>query len=270
MNFLSKGRAYREESTNLYRVAVPIPIETREAPDFEWKGGRIPLSLWNRIASFLKWTNVEYGSEALVQLYYSQSSGEWTGFPMPQWVGTGMTVSQITSGSEFDACMDIRARNAELDGMIPIGSVHHHCSAGAFQSGTDEADERDKPGLHITLGKMDESRLDFHSRVSFAQNFYDARLCEWFDFGEWQSTVDRVRSRRPEIAEEFATALLVEPDTVQWPEWWESMLIRKPIVPLIGAGAHYFDYGGTDSEMDTGYYYYGKSKSRHKPTRYKW
>ncbi len=33
-------------------------------------------------------------------------------------------------------------------------SAHHHCSASAFQSGTDEENERGQDGLHITVGRM--------------------------------------------------------------------------------------------------------------------
>jgi hypothetical protein len=47
-------------------------------------------------------------------------------------------------------------------------TTHHHCDAGAGQSGTDKDDEWSKPaGFHVTLGHMEKQTLDIHHRVVY-------------------------------------------------------------------------------------------------------
>ena len=45
-----------------------------------------------------------------------------------------------------------------------FGTVHHHCSTSAFQSGTDEADETNREGFHFTIGNLDKEDIDIHFR----------------------------------------------------------------------------------------------------------
>jgi len=44
--------------------------------------------------------------------------------------------------------------------------VHHHCSTSAFQSGTDEADEVDREGIHFTVGNLNTDEFDLHCRIT--------------------------------------------------------------------------------------------------------
>jgi len=61
-----------------------------------------------------------------------------------------------------------------------IGTVHHHCSASAFQSSTDEQNEWNQDGLHITVGRIDQERHDLHCRFYLAGNGYEPDLgCFW-------------------------------------------------------------------------------------------
>jgi hypothetical protein len=66
----------------------------------------------------------------------------------------------------------------------------------AFQSFTDAADEEKSDGLHITLGKMDETELDIHSRVMLKGNEYPSPcLTSWISLPPWSKDLPTAAQR---------------------------------------------------------------------------
>jgi hypothetical protein len=56
-----------------------------------------------------------------------------------------------------------------------FGTVHHHCSSSAFQSGTDHSDELSREGLHFTIGNLDKPfDLDIHARITIGKTHGNA------------------------------------------------------------------------------------------------
>jgi len=51
-------------------------------------------------------------------------------------------------------------------GYRAIGTIHSHCDFGAFHSGTDDHDMKKMPGLHITIGHVDQDVPEFAFALS--------------------------------------------------------------------------------------------------------
>jgi hypothetical protein len=137
--------------------------------DFHWTGGPIPLATWRAIVSFMKWTFDEHGCEAQCRLAHNHETKEWRVAVLPQHICSGLSTKEIESDDDrteaFKEC-------GLYEGFDLVGTVHHHCSTGAFQSGTDHADELKQPGYHVTLGHLNTKTADFHSRASFRGLMY--------------------------------------------------------------------------------------------------
>jgi hypothetical protein len=61
---------------------------------------------------------------------------------------------QYVSGTSVNHKMDV---GAITGGYRAVGTIHSHCNFGAFHSGTDEHDMEGMPGIHITLGHVDQN-----------------------------------------------------------------------------------------------------------------
>lgn len=59
------------------------------------------------------------------------------------------------------------------EGEFLAGTIHSHPGFGAFQSGTDHADELHFDGPHITLGYIDREVPEIHERLCLAGVVYD-------------------------------------------------------------------------------------------------
>lgn len=75
------------------------------------------------------------------------------------------------------------------DGWAEAGSVHHHCSSGAFQSGTDHSDEMKASGLHITIGKIGSDEYEIDARFREGESFTEPQLSSFFEVPEYLTHV---------------------------------------------------------------------------------
>jgi len=137
--------------------------EVPEVPALEpkWYGKKIPLEMWNDILAFMKISYDKLKSETLLFLYYDENNAEspWSYWVPPQ-TTSGMSVKSDPTNPEFS-----KQRAAYPDTLF--GTVHHHCSTSAFQSGTDEADETNREGFHFTIGNLnDKDSCDIHLRCT--------------------------------------------------------------------------------------------------------
>lgn len=137
--------------------------EIKEDPSLEVHFNKMNLSLWRTIASFFRKVNKEEKAEAQVRLFYSDIDRHWKAWAFPQEKDTGMTTKELPDHETFQSQM-----NKILDGgkYYQWGTCHSHCNMGAFQSGTDKNDEQNSPGIHITIGKIDEKEIDIHVRFT--------------------------------------------------------------------------------------------------------
>jgi hypothetical protein len=121
-----------------------------------------------------------------------------------------------------------------------MGTVHHHCNANAFQSGTDHGNEATIVGIHLTVGKLSEPTLDIHSRLSMkfvgemaddgsvirpgTQHFYESPdLTDWFQLP--QPVLDLLPATSHGV---ILNTLLKTPvgKEVGFPARWTENLIR--------------------------------------------
>lgn len=197
-----------------------------------WLGPKIPQEVWYAITSFFKWTYDTTKSESQVRLYVSPSLRTWKAWAFPQEAKTGMSAREVPNEAA-------QQQRQEL-GLNPpdwyyFGTVHHHCSMGAFQSGTDEENEKNQDGLHITVGSMDKAQYDIHARFYRKTMKFEktVNLSLFFDIGTVLNTwPEMFKNYMPkDIEHQTAIKLMGKPVTVEFPDKWKSNLIEiKPAV----------------------------------------
>lgn len=130
-------------------------------------------------------------SEAVVLLYYSPTKREWKTF-VPLQVVNGMKVTYETVSP-----------GAEFEGYTVFGTIHSHCSIGAFHSGTDDKDEHKFDGLHVTIGHVDQVARSYACRWILSGKVFPCQLGDCIagapkpDFPE--AWLDNVKSPEPTV-----------------------------------------------------------------------
>ena len=221
------GLSQEKEVAGLLSCRIDYEIKSGKGR-LDYAGPKFAPEMWHQVLSFFRWTHKEMDSESQVRLYVNTKLGRWGAWAFPQEARTGMSAREITTQETPEQAV---ARFASWDSE-PSGdwlyfcTVHHHCSTSAFQSGTDEENERNQDGLHITIGRMDAERHDLHARFYLNGNCFDPDLSRFWP-------VD------PELAEQVPAAMLDEVArfqmcakvVVDFPAAW-----RKNIVEVLADG----------------------------------
>ena len=154
---INDGKLLSLVEDHLMSYYIIEDVDKSHSPSLHWHCNPIPWKQWNDIKNICAYTYKEHKSECMIRLYYNENEDVWKTAFFKQTM-RGMTVSD-----DFDIEILKEEGCTIEDGFVEAGSVHHHCSSGAFQSGTDEKDEAQTPGLHITLGKIDKNVWELHS-----------------------------------------------------------------------------------------------------------
>jgi hypothetical protein len=191
---------------------------------------KIDPAEWNRVLAFLAWSYQHTHSEAQLRAFLNIKTRQWRFWAFPQICGTGMTTKEIAEASpERDAQ---RAQFGDAEGWCAFGTIHHHCSASAFQSGTDEADEILQDGLHITVGHMDQKQYDIHCRFYIGGNRFDPDMSLFWDLGDVFGNVpDWIMRYVPQgVGNELARKAMCfpAPENTAFPDEWKANLIEQP------------------------------------------
>jgi len=241
-----QDKLYQRLSAGSWQGIVPIEAKAEE-PRHVWSGPKKSLEQWKQVLAFFEWTNRTYHSEALVYWLVDEEQGRWEVLAPPQ-RAQGMTVKAAEDHANWRASFErLGPGNREL-----MGSDHHHCSASAFQSGTDSSDEKTKEGLHMTVGGLGGERYSLHARASFRGLMTDVNLGEWFELPE------QFRSLPAEIHAQVLQCVLTQPQTswepgTDFPQWWADNYLRESRVittsdsyrpPIKGHYSHSAGYGG--------------------------
>lgn len=137
---------------------------TKTTHTWKWTGPKLN-PVWPEVLAFFRWTYDTMQSESQVRLYLNVRTKEWKAWAFPQKAKTGMSAHELKHGEEgYERTVEQRAQFPDPDWYY-WGTVHHHCSTGAFQSGPDENNEEGQDGIHITVGKMGAAEYDLHFRV---------------------------------------------------------------------------------------------------------
>ena len=154
---ISKDNLYEEKRHPLFTTYQKVELPKYEELSPQWLGKKIPLAMWQEILAFMKHSYDVLKSETMLFLYYDDTKSQPWSFWVPPQITSGMTVKSDPEHINFQAQ---RAQHPD----IMFGTVHHHCSTSAFQSGTDEADETNREGFHFTVGHLDKDDIDIHFR----------------------------------------------------------------------------------------------------------
>lgn len=227
-------------------------------PFMQYKGGKMPYDEWQRVVSFLRWTQDEFGSEAMMNFYLNEKENKLFAVPVPQKVGTGMTVSTLSR----EEAGELWAKHYTLSaGWEPLGTIHHHCKASAFQSSTDSADEITKPGLHVTIGNLDKDRLSIHARVCVLGTFYqNPPLLEWIE-----PKHPEIMDCYPGLAKSMFETDILEAKPVSFPEEWKEFCQKISSTSTRDWGGHGGWWG--DEGYYGGNYHYDTAKKLFTPAQ---
>lgn len=211
-----------KSANKLYQVLQAGPwqglqeVQTQDIaePVNRWTGPKRTIAQHQQALSFLAWTHKEFKDEAMVHWFLNESEGRWQPMVLPQ-RGIGMTVRVLEDHANYIPTFQRLGAGWEL-----MGTDHHHCSASAFQSGTDHADEKGKEGLHLTLGNMDKELHSLHARSSFRQTIRPVFLVDWY---ELPASYDILPL---DLKEKALQHLLCLPTNAEFPEWWKENVIK--------------------------------------------
>jgi hypothetical protein len=210
-----------EEFFSGWTVAPDLELVTGMTPLFRWTKAKIPMELWQKIVAFMKWGFKAHQSEVLITLFYNATEDRWDAWPFAQ-NPMGMTVNYVTEHPTY--AIDRAQFNGE---WVQLGSVHHHCTMAAFQSGTDKTDEADRDGIHITIGKINSNPLDLHARQTFFNVFGDTKVADWIEIPDWMRHVPE------EYQPSLLSQMVVNPANTDFPEEWKARVLKK-IYPFSG------------------------------------
>lgn len=160
---VNDNKVYQVNDNKLFTTYNEVEVPEQEVTPI-WKGAKIPLTMWQTIVKFCKHSYDELKSETLIYLFYDETAEQpWSWWVPPQ-TTAGMTVK-----SDPDH-VDYAEQRAQYPDTM-FGTVHHHCGTSAFQSGTDEADETQREGLHFTVGNLNKDHdFDVHFRMTIGNN----------------------------------------------------------------------------------------------------
>ena len=197
----------------------------------DYTGPKFSPEMWHQVMSFFRWTYKEMQSESQVRLYVNTELGKWGAWAFPQEAHTGMSAKEISVQETPEQAIERFASwNSEPSGdWVYFCTVHHHCSAGAFQSGTDEKNEKTQDGLHITVGKMDAERHDFHARFYLGGNCFEPDMSSF-----WPVDPALAQMVPPELLDDLARYQMCEKVTVDFPNAWRMNIIHVKPKPEFG------------------------------------
>ncbi len=255
----SSGKSVElKEERGLFECLLEHEVKATKA-DFNWTGKKIPDAVWHQVLMFFKWTQDTEKSESQVRLFVHPEHG-WMAWAFPQKGGTSMTTKEIDNP-------DAVTQRAEKipEGYKAFGTVHHHCTMSAFQSGTDLADEKNVDGLHITVGHLDKPQWDIHCRLYVKGHKFEPDMSAFWDIGEVM--VERIKFvsdigfKYEQVADKIARVQMCQPppaDTVFDPLWKENYIVEARTVGVYtgglgsgGVGRHW-EWGGHSRSGATG------------------
>lgn len=192
----------------------------------EYHGPKFSPEWWHQVLSFFRWTHKEMHSESQVRLYVNPKLGCWGAWAFPQEARTGMSARELATPETPEKARERFAywQSVPSDDWLYFGTVHHHCSSSAFQSGTDEANEQNQDGLHITVGRMDAEQHDVHARFYLDGNCYEPDLSAFWPIDPAVAAL-LPSSLHHEIARHQMGAKV----TVDFPAPWRANLIEMTV-----------------------------------------
>ena len=125
-----------KEIPGLLACRIEYEIKTGRGR-LDYSGPKFDPAIWHQVMSFFRWTHKEMDSESQVRLYVNTKLGRWGAWAFPQDARTGMSARELPRRKPRNRRWSglPRGTRSRPDDWLYFGTVHHHCSASAFQSG---------------------------------------------------------------------------------------------------------------------------------------
>ena len=204
-------------------ITCRIEYEVKSAKGrLDYPGPKFAPEMWHQVMSFFRWTNKEMRSESQVRLYVNHKLARWGAWAFPQVARTGMSARELPTPETPEKARERFAswHSEPSDDWLYFGTVHHHCSTSAFQSSTDEQNEWNQDGLHITVGKMDADQHDLHARFYLGGNCFDPDMSRF-----WPVDTDLADRVPAGMHNELARFQMCGKVTVDFPDAWRANLV---------------------------------------------
>lgn len=235
MKLIKINKAQLSESREvpgLLQCRMEYEVKTAKGR-LEYDGPKFTPEMWHPVLSFFRWTHKEMQSESQVRLYVNHKLGRWGAWAFPQEARTGMSARELPAQETPEQA---RVRFASWqsepsDDWLYFGTVHHHCSASAFQSSTDEQNEWNQDGLHLTVGRMDADQHDVHARLYLDGNCFEPDLSRF-----WPVEPELAAMVPPGMLHEVARFQMGAKVIVDFPDAWRANVVemereRRSLVP---------------------------------------
>jgi len=225
MKLIKANKEQVAESQNVPGLlAYQIEYEVKTAKGrLNYSGPKFAPEMWHQVLSFFRWTQTEMQSESQVRLYVNEKLGRWSAWAFPQEARTGMSAKELpVQETPEKATGRFASWNSEpSDDWLYFGTVHHHCSASAFQSSTDERNEWNQDGLHLTVGRVDSDRHDLHARFYLGGNCFEPDMSLF-----WPVEPELAAKLPRELHHEVARFQMCEKIHVDFPSAWRANIVE--------------------------------------------
>jgi hypothetical protein len=210
-----------KEVSGLVSYRIEYEVKTAKGR-LEYAGPKFTPELWHQVLSFFRWTHKEMQSESQVRLYVNLKLGRWGAWAFPQVARTGMSAHELPAPEPPEKAKERFASwsSEPSDDWLYFGTVHHHCSASAFQSSTDEQNEWNQDGLHITVGKLDADQHELHARLYLDGNCFEPDLSRF-----WPLDPGLAAMVPPGMHHELARFQMGGRVTVDFPDAWRANIV---------------------------------------------
>jgi len=162
---LGNGGIYRYNKNKLYSSIIKMDkfnslVELK--PGMSWNLPKLPFQILQETVTFFTEVYKEHSSESCVMLYYNFKTKKFKiGIPEQEVSATTIDYKDVPVYKGFDM----------------IGSIHCHGSMSAFHSETDNDDEMDFDGLHITVGTINNPTFACRYITNGMQKKIDIKDC---------------------------------------------------------------------------------------------
>ena len=211
-----------KEVPGLLNCRIDYEVKTAKGR-LDYAGPKFTPELWHQVLSFFRWTHKEMQSESQVRLYVNHTLGRWGAWAFPQEARTGMNARELpVPETPEQARVRFASWHSEpSDDWLYFGTAHHHCSASAFQSSTDEQNEWNQDGLHLTVGRMDTEQHELHARLYLAGHCFEPDLSRF-----WPVDPTLAAMVPPGMLDELARFQMGAKVTVDFPDTWRTNLVE--------------------------------------------
>lgn len=145
------------------------PVVLKEYPElFHFNGKKLPAHIMIQAHDFFRKVWNKQKTESSAYICYNAYTQKYKLFIPEQYVTAASVEHKLEPG-------------AIKDGYYPIGTAHSHCDFSAYHSSIDTHDMEQMPGIHITIGHVDQDEPEYAIAIGIGKTRFDL---------EWDTIID--------------------------------------------------------------------------------